>query len=88
VTVKVNPASVTVPLRRAFVVFCATTTVTVCWPELDIVLAAVVLPILRVNQVTLVDPPQTSPAVAYTILVVVVAAARVSNVAVLLILLT
>jgi hypothetical protein len=83
-TVKVNPASVTVPLRRAFVRFCATTIVTVCWPELDIVLAAVVLPILRVNQATLVDPPQASPAVAYTILVVVVAAAKVSNVAVLL----
>jgi hypothetical protein len=62
--------------------------VTVRWPELDIVLAAVVLPILRVNQATLVDPFQGSPVVAYTILLVVVAAARVSNLAVLLILLT
>ena len=87
-TVKVNPASVTVPLRREFVEFSATTTVTVRWPELDIVLAALVLPILRVNQATLVDPLQASPVVAYTTLLVVVAAARVSNLAVLLILLT
>jgi hypothetical protein len=94
VTVKVNPASVTVASLLRLEVLAATTIVTVCCPLELIVLVAGPEPILRVNQApvvlspTVVEPVQVSPVVAYTVLLVVVAAATVSNVAVLLILLT